>query len=248
MSGTVDIVVSAYQQNLAWVGALRPPGARVFVYDKWDDGDASEAHAFWRSADPDPLYRRLPNVGLCDHTYLHHIADNYSSLADWTVFTPDGPHDHLPEGARMEDCLTPGESLRVPRLWRGRDWNPVTGRLNWLLWGSNPKRGGISWKEWFESGKVTPAELSFVEWAKHYVGFDVNSAAWPGYAPGGIYAVPRRCITYLPLAFYERLRDQLIHAREPEECHYCERSLVAVFQGKARYIPEGKSHAERVPH
>ncbi len=228
---TVDLVVSHYRDSLEWVEPLTRPGVRVFVYDKWDGP--------YRAGYPGAV--KLANRGLCDHTYAHHIVTHYDDLADWTVFSPDGPHDHLPEGASMADALTPGDSLKVPRLFRGRDWNAATGRLNWHQWASIPKRGGTNWKEHYESGKITPAPLSFVEWMRKYIGFDPNGADWPGYSPGGILAVPRRAITYLPVAFYARLREQLAHAVESEVCHYCERSWTAIFTGVAHYKPEDAS-------
>ncbi len=221
---SVDLVVSCYADSLEWLAPLRP--SRIFLYDKGPVG---------RLAGLD--YITLPNFGKCDETYLTHIVTLYDDLADWTVFTVDAPFDRMHE-VSMADCLTPGEHLRVPRLWKGRDWDPVTGRLNWHQWGSIRDRNGTNWKDRYESGIIAPAVLSFVEWMRKYIGHDPNSADWPGYAPGGIMGVPRRAITYLPKAFYERLRDQLSHDVEPEAGHFCERAWTAIFVGKARYLPE----------
>ena len=30
----------------------------------------------------------LKNLGKCDHTYFHHIVNNYNKLADVTIFLP----------------------------------------------------------------------------------------------------------------------------------------------------------------
>jgi hypothetical protein len=226
---TTDLVLSLYRDRTDWVGPLRRPGVRVLVYDKWDGAEGSGRIT--------PSLLRLPNVGKCDHTYLHHIIAHYHDLADWTVFAPDSAADGRLHGVRMEDALTPGDSLRVPRLWRGRDWGP-DGRLRWAHFGGVPDRNGTNWADRYASGKITPAKLSFADWVRRYVGFDPDGPDWPGYAPGGIYAVPRRAITYLPAAFYARLRDQLSHAVEPEEGHYLERSWVVIFSGLARHQPE----------
>lgn len=236
---SVDLVVACYRDSLEWVNPLLRPGVRAIVYDKGVEGGFGVGRMAGAMGKDDTEGFCLPNVGLCDHSYLHHIVRHYDTLADWTVFSPDAPHDHLPEGVSMADALTPGDSLRVPRLWKGRDWGP-DGRLCWQHWGSLPKRGGTNWKEHYESGKVTPAALSFVEWMKLHVGFDPNGIDWPGYSPGGIYAVPRQAITYLPREFYVRLREQLSASVEPEECHYMERAWVMVFRGLARYVPEEK--------
>ncbi len=227
---SVDLVVSHFKDSLEWVRDLAKPGVRVLVYSK---GLTIEPPL----SGPNFELAMLMNRGKIDHTNAHHIVTHWDDLADWTVFTVDAPHDRMHE-VSMEDCLTPGEHLRVPRLWKGRDWDPVTGRLNWHQWGSIRDRNGTNWKDRYESGIITPAELSFVEWMRRYIGLDVNGPDWPGYAPGGIMGVPRRAITYLPRAFYERLRDQLAHAVEPEEGHFMERSWTAIFVGKARYQPE----------
>ncbi len=239
---SVDLVVSHYRDNMEWLTPLAAaiPGVRLCIYDKGMDAPCRGSSKFltlqgiWAG--------ELPNVGKCDHTYAHHIVTHWDDLADWTIFTVDAPFDRMHE-VSMADCLTPGEHLRVPRLWKGRDWDPVTGRLNWHQWGSIRDRNGTNWKDRYESGIITPAALSFVEWMRRYIGFDPNSSSWPGYAPGGIMGVPRRAITYLPRAFYERLRDQLAHAVEPEEGHFCERAWTAIFVGKARYAETAKVEA-----
>ncbi len=227
---SVDLVVSHFKDSLEWVRDLAKPGVRVLVYSK---GLTIEPPL----SGPDFKLVMLMNRGKIDHTNAHHIVTHWDDLADWTVFTVDAPFDRMHE-VSMADCLTPGEHLRVPRLWKGRDWDSVTGRLNWHQWGSIRDRNGTNWKDRYESGIITPAALSFVEWMRRYIGFDPNGPDWPGYAPGGIMGVPRRAIKYLSRAFYERLRDQLSHAVEPEEGHFAERSWVAVFRGMARYQPE----------
>ncbi len=231
---SVDLVVSVYRDSIDWLRPFQDAGARLFCYDKWDKKERRETRYLTLNA---TKAIPLPNVGKIDHTNAHHIVTHWDDLSDWTVFTVDAPFDRMHE-VSMADCLTPGEHLRVPRLWKGRDWDPVTGRLNWHQWGSIRDRNGTNWKDRYESGIITPAALSFVEWMRKYIGFDPNGPDWPGYAPGGIMGVPRRAITYLPRAFYERLRDQLSHAVEPEEGHFCERAWTAIFVGKARYLPE----------
>ncbi len=252
---SVDLVVSHYRDSLEWTHALRPHLTRTFVYDKRDIAGKHDGAIGVYPSEALTIVSRA-NVGKCDESYLYHIVTHWDDLADWTVFSVDAPHDRMHE-VSMEGAFpsTPDlsflgipqeyakdiptfASLRVPRLWKGRDWDPVTGRLNWHQWGSIRDRNGTNWKDRYESGIITPAALSFVEWMRKYIGHDPNGPDWPGYAPGGIMGVPRRAITYLPKAFYERLRDQLSHAIEPEEGHYMERSWTAIFVGKARYQPE----------
>ncbi len=226
-----DLVISAYRDDLAWVRPLQRPAVLVHLYDKWEWPD-SAASRFGRDGTA-VLYQRLPNVGKLDHTFLHHVVERWDRLADWTVFSPDGPHEHL-RGARIEDCLVAGDSLRVPWLHRTRDWGP-DGRLRWDLFRAITDRNGTNWYDRYQSGKIARAGLSFVDWMRAHVGFDPDGPDWPGYQSGSILAVPRRAITYLPRAFYARLRDRLSHDREPEEGHYLERAWVAIFSGLAEH-------------
>jgi hypothetical protein len=56
----------------------------VFIYNK---GDTDLDMACVRFCKAHTVID-LPNVGKCDHTYLHHILSNYYGLADVTVFLP----------------------------------------------------------------------------------------------------------------------------------------------------------------
>ena len=225
---TTDLVVSAYAADLGWVEDLREkyPDVRVWMYDK---DEIPAVGLRWQTP---PI--RLPNVGKCDHTYLHHIVEHYDDLADWTLFTTDCPHDSVPAGFKMADGLIPQPHAVCPWVCRVRDWDAATGRIRWETFANRPDKNGTNWAERFASGKITPARLSFVDWAKKYVGCDVNRD-WPGYHPGAVFAAPKKAITYLPREFYARLRDQLSHSVEPEEGHYMERLWLTVLAGKAKY-------------
>lgn len=229
---SIDLVVSAYKDDLGWVDNLKEKHSevRMCVYHKCD---GVPQKGLLRENDPRGLTYALPNVGKCDHTYAHHITEHYDKLADWTVFSTDYPFDGLPAGMTMEGALVPGPDVVCPWVCHVRDWGG-DGRIRWEQFASRPDRNGTNWAERYASGKITPADLSFVEWAKRYVGFD-PSGEWPGYHPGSVYGVPKKAITYLPREFYARLRDQLSHAVEPEEGHYMERLWLVVFTGQAKY-------------
>jgi hypothetical protein len=217
-----DLVVSHYVADLAWIAPLRRPGVNIIVYEK------GNTPCGW------PVIR-LPNVGKNDHTYLHHIVERYGDLADWTLFTPDYPFDHL-HGFAMEQGLTPRDAVSTPRLCTVRDWD-ASGRIRWDLMKNVPDRNGTNWAERYGSGKITPCDLSFVDWSKKFVGFDPNDAAWTGFAPGGIIGVPKLAILQLPLIFYARLREELSGSVEPECGHYMERLWICNLSRKAKYNP-----------
>jgi len=82
---SIDIVVAVYNENIDWIANHNLQG-HVILYVK---KDSRPIH--------DIGYKkivRLPNVGREGHTYLHHILENYDSLADVTFFLQGDPFDH----------------------------------------------------------------------------------------------------------------------------------------------------------
>jgi len=74
-----QLVVSHYEQDLTWVETASNH-LDVVVYDK---------------SVKDSAYTKLENVGREPHSYMHHIIENYNSLAEWTIFAQDNPFEHV---------------------------------------------------------------------------------------------------------------------------------------------------------
>ena len=85
---SIDVVIARYEESLAWLSNekirdLLPRFRQILVYNK--GRTPIEASALPPNARVIPL----PNVGRCDHTYLHHILTHYhAGLAEVTVFLP----------------------------------------------------------------------------------------------------------------------------------------------------------------
>jgi hypothetical protein len=224
----VELVVSAYRADLQWLNSLTTL-CKVIVYDKAEEPRILPSNFRVES--------RL-NQGKLDESFLHHIVENYDNLADWTAFVPDNAPLKIRPDQSINDILIPGNSVKIPGITVVREWG-ANGRLCWDRWTNRPDKNGTNWTERYYSGKIKHAELSFVDWARKFVGFDPNGPdPWPGYVPGAIFGVPKAAITYLPKEFYVRLREQLSHHVEPEEGHYMERLWLVVFTGKAKYVPD----------
>lgn len=79
----IELVVARYKENIDWL-------------KKYDDGtfnkitiyNKSQNQVSYTSEYADVQIKQLPNVGVCDHTYLYHIVNEYDRLADITVFIP----------------------------------------------------------------------------------------------------------------------------------------------------------------
>jgi len=84
----LELVISRYNEDLTWLRDL--PGTQSDVCAK-----------VYNKGHPLPPtfvgVTELPNVGREAHTYLHHIIENYETLADYTVFLQGRPFDHCPD-------------------------------------------------------------------------------------------------------------------------------------------------------
>ena len=74
-----QLVVSHYEQDLTWV-KMASDYLDIVIYDK---------------SGKDSTYSKLENIGREPHTYMHHIIENYDSLAEWTIFAQDNPFEHV---------------------------------------------------------------------------------------------------------------------------------------------------------
>lgn len=83
-SRTVDLVVARYKENLDWLSDYKSTRFQnVYIYNKSNDPVENCKNEYANC-----VIKTLPNVGVCDHTYLYHIIENYDTLADVTVFAP----------------------------------------------------------------------------------------------------------------------------------------------------------------
>ena len=81
-----ELVVARYRENLNWLRNT-PREIEKIVYDK-------SGEPFSLSSPDEFRHVALPNIGREAHSYLHHIVENYDSLADITVFAQGKPFDH----------------------------------------------------------------------------------------------------------------------------------------------------------
>jgi len=76
----IIIVVSRYNEDLHWIDEYPFNKFNYIVYNKGDNNNFNKSNV--------EKIHNLPNVGMCDHTYLYHIVNNYYNLTDITIFLP----------------------------------------------------------------------------------------------------------------------------------------------------------------
>jgi len=81
------LVISRFNEDLGWMNRLPVEEFdMIFIYNKGPDNltiTKNVAHQVIQ----------LPNIGKCDHTYVHHIITNYNNLGDVTLFLPGSCDD-----------------------------------------------------------------------------------------------------------------------------------------------------------
>lgn len=88
-----EVVISHYQNDMTWIERL-DPNVKVSIYSKSEEECPMESI-------------KLPNVGFCEHTYFHHILENYDDLADYTFFCQDYPFDHVTDFTNIVNNFDP---------------------------------------------------------------------------------------------------------------------------------------------
>ena len=160
---------------------------------------------------------KLPNVGLCDHSYLYHIVQNYHSLAPLTVFLPGSWN----QGVKW--LLTSWVMV----------WAAVFGRAalpdmpHWNL-------EAFDIQEWqstdpanrSHSTDLLPAfPRPFGAWfAKNFPGEALGPVVYKG-----VFSATSQMIRKRPRQFYVNLLFQLDHHPRPAAAHMVERAWGSIL-------------------
>jgi hypothetical protein len=214
-SPTIEIVVARYAEDLNWLQKAPFNAHPNIIYNKGVD-EEFYTNAHTRAIVP------LKNVGRCDETYLNHIVNHYSDLADITVF--------LPGSADMEDKMP-----KAMTILENVEEHMDTVFLAWTYNNVREELYDFHLDEWKASGTKnsqlnpeTKLELSairpFGKWYEAHFDWDVQHVSY-----FGILAISKRDILNHPIEYYQRILSQLQNSSNPEIGHYVERSWEAIF-------------------
>jgi len=224
----VDVVIARYEEDLDWVvDDLMPmldgaADSTITVYNK----GRRETMSAKISGSKKILVVDLPNVGRCDHTYLHHILETLGRRRRRPVLFLPGSCRAFPEKwARVKDLVKKfdgrsstfvcDETVDVPGgiydfaidRWAARESrNAATNSTDRLV--PSPVR---PFGKWFDEvvrieGKDPPRCLSF----------------------GGMFIAAPGDLDRKPRAYYERIKSFLDGDDSTEAGHYVERAWPAI--------------------
>jgi hypothetical protein len=211
MSAQFELVVARYNEDLAWLKRV-PKEFRITVYDK---GDGSSGGI------------RLKNEGREAHTYLHHLAERYASLANVTVFVQGHPFDHAPDLHKQLKGYADCTDTVADFYWLGflADTDDPRGRRLFVPWSKNPERQELQLDEFHRElfGEPGPEAYRFFV--------------------GAQFAVTRATARRRPWEFYRKA--SALAVQFPLAPHCFERCWDHVFccDGTAERLADGQTTA-----
>ena len=217
---SLDVVVARYKEDVNWLREYDDGTfGRLFMYNK------SDKPVEYSNGRANYIYRELPNVGVCDHTYLYHIIDNYDNLADVTVFLPgSGSLGNKKDTVDfvMEKVKTTRKTVFNVGPFPDRSVGEVLYDFTLENWDVTSLENRDSDGR-LELAKVRP----FGKWYEtKFPGIKVKAPVY-----GGIFAVSREHIRSREKAFYEDLIKEVNTHKFHEASHYMERSWTSIFIG-----------------
>jgi hypothetical protein len=228
----IEVVISRYEESLDWL--LQQPYRHflpnIVLYNKGSSAIPREIATAVKAVVP------LPNIGRCDHTYLHHIVTGLKNgtLAGTTVFLTASAYD------------LPTKRYMARRIFQSL-WNPTIIRpiLEHRILYETFREFSLDKYVVTHPGNrkanpetaMTPAHIRpFGPWLATLY----ESVLGPGCAIRtmkaplfmyGVFVGTRDNIARTPLTLYERLLQEVSAGSNPEVGHYIERLWGALVFG-----------------
>ncbi|CAE7667654.1 unnamed protein product [Symbiodinium sp. CCMP2456] len=231
-SSSIDLVVAAFNENLSYlepIMSIAGPGTKLKLYCSGSPG-------------LDPRCIPLPNLGGENAVYLHHIVQNYHSLADITVFS-------------------------VGSIMRNENNQLLCRKLNYLMTQLRPATRGLfgnfSTMAHTSEGEFNPFNPAFDivtyasqkwgmirlcnasmrplgTWYQNFVEQDLIRPTCAGVLFNGIFAVRAERLRRWPKSKYESLLAEMSRCGDLRSVadHYMERSWKAMLEDDVK-APQG---------
>lgn len=227
----MHLVVARFAEDLRWLSDETLAGIfeKITVYNKGclaphiPDGLSCEVDV-----------HKLPNVGRDPHTILHHIIDEYDSLAPVTVFTLGSCHSNPQKWVKfkrvVDKALHTGSSAFPTEPWGALHPVHHPSNMGNFHLEENQATDAANRAENPEAALAPCAHRPFRAWYESHNLPDVYA-----YGYNCIFAVSRDDVHQHPRSHYESFIKELEHHSNPEVMHYIERAWLAIFHK----VPDG---------
>jgi hypothetical protein len=213
----VEIVISRYNEDLMWLNEYPFNQFEYIVYNKGDNELFNKTNV--------KKIVNLQNVGRCDHTYLHHICDNYDNLSDIVVFFP-GSVD-IKEKKIKAICILENiiKNNYKKAFFVGNYCNSVKNHFKNFKINNHKCADSRNFMKNNETELFKCVIRPYGNWYDYF--FKNIQARW--YTFSGIFSIDKRDITQNPVDKYIILKNIVGVHSHPESGHYIERSWGAIF-------------------
>lgn len=234
-SKNIELVVARYKENLDWLkiyddGTFR----KIIIYNK------SDRPVNYTSQNAEVIIKKINNVGVCDHTYLYHIVENYYRLADITVFIPgSGTLEHKKQLIDFTvDTVKKTNKSVIPVY----SFDTTLGEAMYNFTLDKYKVESAENRE----DNIHHAPANIRPFGKWYETYFPNSQVKKGTFTG-IFAVSRDDIQKRDIQSYKELLAQVSKDKLSETSHYIERAWTAILHGvNDDSLYESPVHMQRV--
>lgn len=229
---TIDIVIARYNENLDWLcdAAIKDKitdsryKTNFYIYNKGVNNVTPNFMSCYKNI-VDVHIIQLENVGRCDHTYLHHVINKYTSLADVTVFLPASCDMEIKQYKTYFIFEKVYRDLNTVFITETQG-NIYEGMKDFYIdsWAPSHESNKINQDDTMDLASPRP----FGEWYIHVFGnkeMHFNDITYHG-----ILAVSRKHILQRNIQFYRGLITHVDKHHNPEAGHYIERSWSAIFK------------------
>ena len=220
----VEMVIARYNESLDWIKQEPFNRYPIIIYNK---GNNTE----FAMTDKVKKVISLKNLGKCDHTYFHHIVNNYNKLADVTIFLPGSIDTSSAKYIKALKVFDNVAKYNTTVMIGAKNFDVKNMLYDFILdkWVTSDSRNK---KENGESVLIPAQIRPFGKWYENKFGSLLTN--YIVYA--GIFAVAKEDILKHPVSYYQQFLDELSVGSNPEVGHYVERSWQAIFNPPSNRI------------
>jgi len=214
----IKLVVSRYNESIDWFNSSPFNRFKIRCYNKGPKIIENQI------VDKNRIeVSELPNVGRCDHTYLHYIVENYDNLPNIIIFLP---------GSCLDDDKVKKTQFIIKKTIQTKNTVFLGYKLPDILNNiydfnltayscKNPENKKLNPEIELKPCPIRP----FGAWYLHNFGnIKTNFISFHG-----IFSIHKSHILSHPKEYYENLLTYLDTHSNPEAGHYFERAWAAIF-------------------
>ncbi len=214
------IIIARYKEDISYLLNDEFKNYHIIIYNKGDEITNQEIINKCKII-------QLPNVGKCDHTYLHHIIENYENISNVTVFLPASFYlmDYKKaRGLKVIEKVNETNNTVFPVTNVGSsvletDYLNNFALDEWKTSFGNNQDSNTNYKT-----KLSP-ERPYGKWYEKH--FPNNKCPYVCYM--GIFAISKKDIHKNPIEKYKTLISYVDDDLNPEAGHFIERAWVSLF-------------------